>query len=91
MRTKQPLLQVQQGRIEQNLVTCNWINRAIVEPMVEAERPLEIPEIPEELREISVAPVPGVPSPRRRPSLAPSYIPADEDVLATLLGMWNCS
>lgn len=55
--------------------------------MVEAEQPLQFPETVEELRETSVGPVPGLTSPRSRPSLAPSDIPADDDVLATLLGM----
>ena len=59
--------------------------------MVEAEQPLELPEIVEELRETFVAPAPGLTSPRRRPSLAPSDLPADDDVLATLLGRWNYS
>lgn len=45
--------------------------------MVEAEQPLELPESVEEPREISVATV--------------DELPADDDVLATLLGMWNYS
>ncbi|XP_073390608.1 sister chromatid cohesion 1 protein 4 isoform X2 [Physcomitrium patens] len=53
--------------------------RVTVEPM---EQPLEVAEIAEELREISVEAIPGLISPRR-PSLE---LPGDEDVLATFLG-----
>ncbi|XP_024378145.1 sister chromatid cohesion 1 protein 4 [Physcomitrium patens] len=54
--------------------------RDTVEPM---EQPLEVAEIAEELREASVEAIPGLTSPRRRPSLD---LPRDDDVLATLLG-----
>ena len=54
--------------------------------MVEREQPLEFTETVEELRETSVATGPGLTSPRRRPSLD---LPADDDVLAALLGTWN--
>ena len=51
--------------------------------MVEREQPLEFTEIVEELRETSVVAGPSLTSPRR-PSLD---LPADDDVLASLLGM----
>lgn len=63
-------------------------NRDIDQPMVEREQPLEFAETVEEPREISVETGPGLTSPRRRPSLD---LPADDDVLAALLGMWNYS
>lgn len=40
----------------------------------------------DELREDSVVNIPGLTSPRRRPSLMEDDLPADDDVLATLLG-----
>ena len=65
------------------ILLLHLINRDTDQPMVEREQPLEFTEIVEELRETSVVAGPSLTSPRR-PSLD---LPADDDVLASLLGM----